>query len=315
MALNKMHKETGRMLKEDNTYINRADYVYNSHVDYYKKVLNFGIESSKGNVPGHTVIHKFGRNSAISSTFAPITESSFYRTPTSNTALEVVSNDANDTSTGTGARSITYEGLQESGGNLVVVTNTVSLNGTTAVALPDSLIRLYRWFVASSGTYGTQTAGSHQGNLTIQESGGGDVWSKIENNGFPRAQSQIGAYTVPTGYAGALQISFGRAQSQIGCYTVPTGYTAFISEIVYSIENDKEAEILLYQRPGVLNTTAPFDAMRLVTEVSSARGVAEANYSAPFIFEEETDILFFGKLKSGSGPGTVDFTLYLVENG
>ena len=291
MALNKMHKETGRMLKEDNTYINRADYVYNSHVDYYKKVLNFGIESSKGNVPGHTVIHKFGRNSAISSTFAPITESSFYRTPTSNTALEVVSNDANDTSTGTGARSITYEGLQESGGNLVVVTNTVSLNGTTAVALPDSLIRLYRWRVATSGTYATQTSASHQGTLTIQESGGGNTWSTIVLN------------------------TFGRAQSQIGCYTVPTGYTAFISEIVYSIENDKEAEILLYQRPGVLNTTAPFDAMRLVTEVSSARGVAEANYSAPFIFEEETDILFFGKLKSGSGPGTVDFTLYLVENG
>ena len=136
------------MLREDNTYVNRADYIYNSHRDYYKKVLDFPIEASKGNVPSHTVIHKFGRNSAITNTFDPITESTFYRTPTSNTALEVVSDDADDNATGAGARSITYEGLQESGGNLVVVTNTVSLNGTTPVALPDSLIRLKVVYVA-----------------------------------------------------------------------------------------------------------------------------------------------------------------------
>ena len=175
------------MLREDNTYVNRADYIYNSHRDYYKKVLDFPIEASKGNVPSHTVIHKFGRNSAITNTFDPITESTFYRTPTSNTALEVVSDDADDNATGAGARSITYEGLQESGGNLVVVTNIVSLNGTNAVALPDSLIRLYRWQVATTGTYAHQTAPSHQGTLTIRESGGGDTWSEIAINTFGRS--------------------------------------------------------------------------------------------------------------------------------
>ena len=291
MALNKMHKETGRMLRENNTYVNRADYIYNSHRDYYKRVSDFGVDIAKGEVPSHTVIHKFGRNSAISSSFAPITESTFYRTPTSNTALEVVSDDANDTSTGTGARSITYEGLQESGGNLVIVTNTVSLNGTTAVALPDSLIRLYRWRVATSGTYGHQACASHQGTLTIRESGGGDTWSEIAIN------------------------TFGRGQSQIGCYTVPSGYKAYISDIVYSVENDKEAEILLFQRNGVLNISAPYNPLRLITEISSAKGASSVHYSSPLVFDEETDIMFFGKLKAGSGPGTVDFTLYLVQNG
>ena len=286
-----MHKQTGRMLREDNTYVNRADYIYNSHRDYYKKVLDFPIEASKGNVPSHTVIHKFGRNSAISSSFNPITESTFYRTPTLNTALEVLSDDADDNATGAGARSITYEGLQESGGNLVVVTNTVSLNGTTAVSLPDSLIRLYRWQVATTGTYAHQTAPSHQGTLTIRESGGGDTWSEIAIN------------------------TFGRGQSQIGAYTVPSGYKAYISDVVYSVENDKEAEILLFQRNGVLNTSAPYDPIRLVTEISSAKGASNVHYPAPLAFEEETDIIFFGKLKAGSGPGTIDFTLYLVQNG
>ena len=184
-GITKMHKDTGRMLREDNTYVNRADYIFNSHVDYYKKVLDFGLEVSKGNVPSHSVIQKFGRNSSVGATFVPICLSGFYRTPTSNTSLEVVSTSINDTSTGTGARSIYYEGLQESDGELVVVSNTVSLNGTTAVALPDSLIRLYRWYVYSSGTYASQSAGSHAGTITIREDNAGDTWSTIAINGFP----------------------------------------------------------------------------------------------------------------------------------
>jgi len=224
VALDKMHKATGRLLKEDNTFINRADYIYNSHRDYYKRVSDFGVDVAKGEVPGHSVIQKFGRNSAVGSSFVPICLSGFYRTPTSNTALEVVSTDADDTFLGAGARTIYYEGLQVQSGLLVVVSDVVELDGTTAVALPDSLIRLYRWYVASSGTYATQSAGSHQGDITIQESGGGSVWAKIENNGFPRAQSQIGAYTVPT------------------------GFTAYVGKISYSVESDKEADILMFKR-------------------------------------------------------------------
>jgi len=286
-----MHKETGRMLKEDNTFINRADYIYNSHRDYYKRVSDFGVDIVKGEVPGHTVIHKFGRNSAVSSSFVPICESGFYRTPTTNTALEVVSTDADDNASGAGARTIYYEGLQVQSGSLVVVSDVVELDGTTAVALPDSLIRLYRWYVASSGVYASQSVGSHQGDISIQESGAGNVWAKIAID------------------------TFGRGQSQIGAYTVPTGYSAFMTDITSSVESDKEAEILLFQRNGVLNTTAPYDPMRLVTEISSAKGVQSINFSSPLKFEEETDIIFFAKQKKGDTPATIDFTLYLIENG
>ncbi len=287
----KMHRKTGRMIREDNSYINMADYEANSHVDYYKKTLEYGIEAAKGNVPNVTIIHKFGRNSAVSSTFKPICLSGFYRTPTTNTALEVVSTDADDNASGAGARTIYYEGLQESGGSLVVVSDVVELDGTTAVALPDSLIRLYRWYVASSGVYASQSVGSHQGDITIRESGAGNVWAKIENNGFPRAQSQIGVYTVPT------------------------GYTAYVSKITYSVESDKEADILMFKREGVLNTTAPYNAMTLVTEINSATGNFTVDLKEPYVFEEETDFGFLGKLKSNTGPMTVDFTIYLVQNG
>ena len=58
----------------------------------------FLIEVSKGNVPGHSIIHKYGGNEALSTTIAPICNGGFYRTPppSSTVTLEAVSTDAND---------------------------------------------------------------------------------------------------------------------------------------------------------------------------------------------------------------------------
>ena len=287
----KMHKETGRMIRENNTYVNRADYIYNSHRDYYKRVLDFHIEMALGNVPNFSIVHKFGRNASVGNTFAPITQSGFYRTPTSNTALEILSASADDNATGIGARTIYYEGLKEVAGELVITSNTVTMNGLTPVTLPDSLIRLYRWYVATSGTYATQSSASHQGELTIRESGGGDIWSAIKANGIFKGQSQI------------------------GCYTVPSGYTALINRIAYSVQASLEAEIIFMQRNGVLNTTAPFDALRVITDIDSAKGTFSVDFVAPINIQEETDLIFMGKSKGGQAlPMTIDFEIKLVQN-
>ena len=287
----KMHRKTGRMIREDNSYINMADYIYNSHRDYYKRVLDFHIEMSLGNVPNFSIIHKFGRNASVGNTFAPITQSGFYRTPTSNTAIEILSTSAGDNATGIGARTIYYEGLKEVAGELVITSNTVTMNGLTPVTLPDSLIRLYRWYVATSGTYATQSSASHQGELTIRESGGGDIWSAIKANGIFKGQSQI------------------------GCYTVPSGYTALINRIAYSVQASNEAEIIFMQRNGVLNTTAPFDALRVITDIDSAKGTTSVDFVAPINIQEETDLFFMGKSKGGQAlPMTIDFEIKLVQN-
>lgn len=289
MSIETMAKESGRVILENNTYINKAEFIKQSHVDYYKRVLDFPLELAKGNVPSHEVIHKFGRNSSVGSTFVPICESGFYRTPTTNISLEVVSSSANDTANGTGARSIYYEGLKALAGNLIEVSGTVQLNGQTAVTIPDNMIRLYRWYVSTSGTYATHATSSHDGSITIREVNSGDVWSTILLN------------------------SYGRGQSQIGCYTVPSGYEAYITSITYSTESDKEAEILMYKRENALDTLEPFSPMRLVTEINSAKGTSGIAYKYPIRFNEETDIFLIGKLKAGTGLMTVDFEIILIE--
>ena len=128
---------------------------------------DFLIEVRKGNIAGHSLVHKFGEAS-VSTSLVPVTGSVEYPTPTSATSLELISSDTNDTSSGSGAREVTVLGLN---GSWNEVSQTVSTNGTTAVALTTDLLRIYRWYVSQSGTYATQSAGSHAGTLTIRESG------------------------------------------------------------------------------------------------------------------------------------------------
>jgi hypothetical protein len=74
------------------------------------------------------------------------------------------------------------------------------------------------------------------------------------------------------------------------------------------------ADILMFKRTGVLNTTAPYDAMRLVTEVNSALGASTFDLQTPIKIEEETDFGFLGKFKSNTGTMTIDFDFILLEN-
>ena len=71
----------------------------------------------------------------------------------------------------------------------------------------------------------------------------------------------------------------------------------------------------MFKREGVLNTSAPYNSMNLVTEINSATGNFTVDLKEPYVFQEETDFGFLGKLKAQTSPMTIDFTIYLVQNG
>ena len=87
------------------------------------------------------------------------------------TSLEIVSDNAADTSSGTGARTVTISGLDT---NFRQVSQTVSMNGTTAAAIPTQLIRINSARVLTSGTGKTNA-----GILTVRDSGAGTTRALI----------------------------------------------------------------------------------------------------------------------------------------
>lgn len=113
-------------------------------------------------------------------------------------ALEVISagaSAANDDGSpvGTGARTVTVVYIDPTLG--AVTTETVTMNGTTAVALTDTTVsRVLDMFVATAGSSGT-----NEGAITIRVAGAGANRMTIPA-GHGRAAP--GRFTIPTGYYG-----------------------------------------------------------------------------------------------------------------
>lgn len=257
---------------------------------------NFGskdwlIEVAKGNVPGYSTVHKFGSYSAVPSTIVPITTSATYQTPTSAQSIEAVSTDnTNDVAGGNGARQITIVGLDATGAEQTV---TVNLNGTTAVAVSGTWIRVYRAWVSESGTYATSASPSHASTITIRNSGGGITWAIISNVG-----------------------GFGLGQTQIGAYTVPLGHTAYILSITYSIESSKASSLYFFKRGNILDVTAPYDAMRVQNVYNGVVGNGEFIHRTNEGYEALTDIGFMGAYGGGGTANiAVEFELLLRQDG
>lgn len=253
---------------------------YFGSTEWYQKV-------AAGDVPGHSIIHKFGA-SDLSTTFHPISNGNVYQTPTTATALEVVSDSASDTAAGAGARQITVVGLDSAWNEQTVI---ISTNGLTPVPLGVNFIRVYRWYVSQSGTYATQTAGSHVGNLTIRAAGGGATWAVLLITPFPVGQSQI------------------------GCYTVPTGYDVYLLSKDIFVDAAKTADLYFFKREHPDDVTPPYDGiMRLVErEVGITGGYSLETHAPKYLGAGPMDVGFMGSVKTGTGECSVEFELLLVE--
>lgn len=246
------------------------------------------VEVSRGNISTYSVLHQFGASRNVTSTLAPITLSGVYQTPTTAQALEVVSSDANDTAAGSGAQEVTVVGLNSS---WVEVSQTVATNGTTAVALGTNLIRMTQAYVSKSGTYATTSTGSHAGTITIRASGGGATWCTIPITPFPLGQTQIAAYTVPS------------------------GKTAYITEFDAYVDSTKVVDLMLFQRPLADDVTTTYTGvMRVVSEIIGLTSSFERGHRFPCgPYVGPCDLIFVGKVSSGTGSVSIDFDLILVN--
>ena len=127
-----------------------------------------------------------------------------YSYPSAEVMLEVVSASANDTAAGTGARTVSVSGLDK---QYSEIAQTVTLNGTTPVALPVPMLRINAMVVMSTGS-----ACVNAGDLTLRDAGAGTMRSHIAA-GYSISRNAI--YTVPAGHT--LQIT-----SMVFCINRPT---------------------------------------------------------------------------------------------
>lgn len=253
------------------------------------------IEIAKGNVPGHSVITKFGRNGAVSATLSHISISGQYQTPTTAQSLEILSSQAADGPAGAGGRKVIVEGLDS---NWNFQTEEVELDGVTPVALQNDYIRVFRGFVSESGSYVTTAIPSHVGQITLRGAGAGVTWFIIDN-----VQETTAA-------------GFGIGQTQIGSYTIPAGKTAYLISKTFSVEATKTARIYFFKREQGDDITTPYRGiMRLFEQNDGIATLATIQTPAPMqAIPEKSEVGFFATAAVGTPSVSAEFQLLLIDN-
>ena len=255
---------------------------------------DFYLEVSKGSVPKHSIVNKFGRNGAVGTSLAFISISGQYQSPIAATSLEILSGSTADGSAGAGARKVKVVGLDASWNEVTV---EVTMNGTTAVALGTQFIRVYRMYVSESGAYATILAPSHLGRITLRTAGGGATWCIID--------------TIEGTATG-----FGIGQTQVAGYTIPNGYTGYLLSKTVTVESAKPASIYFFKRENADDVTTPFTgAMRLFEQNDGIAQPFNVGLKSPLqVFPAKTDVGFFAKVGTGTASVSTEFQLLLVQD-
>lgn len=225
-----------------------------------------------GSAHGWRSIKVDGRATNVAQSYVPVSAGLIYRTPQPSGAVNLrvwAGGNANDTASGSGARSIMIYGLDANG---LEISETVATAGASAsAATTQQFIRLTEARVASSGTYATQSAGSHAGDIVIEDTGG-NAWGTITLNGFPEGVSRIGAYTIPA------------------------NYEAFLIGFRVNADTGKTCDAMVFKRSGILDTAPPYQPMEAVVEVFNATGFIDLGYDAPIYLPPLTDVGVLAKV-------------------
>lgn len=159
----------------------------------------FGLQVARGQITMHESFQIFGYNPDVDTSEESVwPDGGTIPHPTVASVLKISSSDANDTSAGTGARTVFIEGLD---GDYNVVSETVTLNGQTAVNTTNSYLYVNSFYVVTAGSGGAN-AGNINAGTGVVTAGVPAVLYDIIAIGYN--QRTTAHYCVPAGYTGYM---------------------------------------------------------------------------------------------------------------
>jgi len=160
----------------------------------------FELQVARGQVAYHESVYKFGNNAVVANVTETIwQQGGLYSYLSAASVLKVSSSSANDTSAGTGARTVELFGLDS---DYNEINEVVTLNGQTAVNSTQSYLRINRMIVRSAGSGGSNAGIIYAGTGTVTTGVPANIYATI--NGDGTNQTLMALWTVPAGYTGYL---------------------------------------------------------------------------------------------------------------
>ena len=246
---------------------------------------DFLIEVQKGNVAGHSMVHKFGRNDAVANaawehiSLTPFTTASFR---TSAVAMRVKAGNAADTAAGAGAREVTIQGIDS---NFAELAEAVATAGESASSNTIATFwRVHRAWVSAAGTYTAANTAA----VVIEDSGAA---------------------------ADFITIGIEEGQTQYTGWTVPIGKTAYLLSVHVTVDANKAADVRCFTRENIDDSTAPVSATRLKLYWDGILGNFDYRPKGPELsVAAKADIWFEAYGAGAATEVSCDFELLVVDD-
>ena len=243
-----------RVIEDSETLVNLK---INDEGDVTTRSRSFGFDIQRGKVTGFSAVNKFGRNPDVdTANNEDIWDTGgFYSFPSAAGTVVITSGSANDTSAGTGARTVLIQGLDASFNEQE---ETITMNGGTGVNSVNTYIRLHRMIVKTAGSTG-------------------------QNQG--RILAKISSTTV-------AQISTGFNQTLMAIYTIPAGKTGYLSRLYGAVtpagaaSGTRGGDLILRIRPE----NEVFQTKMIIGVSSEGTTLSDFAYDQPLVLAAKTDI-------------------------
>ena len=242
----------------------------------------FELQVARGQIQGHRSVVVFGFNPDVDTSQVSVWPlPSLITFPAAALQMTVSSSNANDTALGTGARTVVVQGLDA---NYNEVSETVTLNGQTAVTMTASLLRVNYAYVL--------TAGSGNG-------AAGDIYigTGVVTAGVPATTYDV--------------IKFDYNTTITGSWTVPAGYTAYVSQGLFSAGQPSGSN----QVQGRLLTRGTDNIRRTAAVTTINNGVADYVFEYPIVIQEKTTVEATAIGSANNNAVSSMFILVLVKEG
>ena len=241
----------------------------------------FELQVSRGQIMGHRAVTLFGYNADVDTAEETIwTGGGILTSPAAAGVLKVSSSSADDNSAGTGARTIVLMGLDA---NYNEISETITLNGQTAVNTVKSFLRVNYLYVTTVGSGGTAA---------------GTIY--------------VGTGVVTAGVPATIygQIAVGDNASLMAHYTVPAGYTAYMTYGNIGTGQLTGAHTVT----GRLLTTNGNGIRKTAAIVAFGTGVQNFVFKEPLMIPEKNDVEASAVSSAGNAPVSATIQLVLVKN-
>ena len=245
------------------------------------KVEPFELQVSRGQIAWHRSVTVFGYNPDIDTTELVVwPDGASVATQETATTLTVSSSSTDDAAAGTGARTVIINGLD---GDHNEVSETVTLNGQTAVTTTKTYTHINSMTVATVGSGGKNAGIIYIGSGTVTTGVPANIFNLVYT-GFNASTSAH--YTIPAGYTGYI-VNGAISSGQTG------GSNAIVGKLIFIDANE-------IPRVGAVN--------------SLNNGIANYDFKLPIPVMEKTTVEARAYGSSTNNMVSAFFQIILVKN-